>query len=100
MKAQTSLGSQPQYRPQAYCAQIGPAMSAANVQIGNANACTRYATWSMAADDAMRHRKPDRSASAVFASARDLTRKRADAAAPTRKAEPAMIAPSTWMTSQ
>src|SRR4029453_15957644 len=35
-----SLGSQAQYRPQDASAQIGPAISAPNVQIGNANACS------------------------------------------------------------
>src|SRR6185369_5353461 len=40
MKDQTSLGSQPQYRPQADSAQIAPQMMA-KVQIGNANACSR-----------------------------------------------------------
>src|SRR5688572_25192380 len=40
MNDHTSLGSQPQYRPQADSAQIAPQMIA-NVQIGNANACRR-----------------------------------------------------------
>src|SRR5262245_13042785 len=40
MNDQTSLGSQPQYRPHADSAQIAPQMMA-NVQIGNANLCSR-----------------------------------------------------------
>src|SRR5215831_5098471 len=40
MNDHTSLGSQPQYRPQADSAQIAPQMMA-NVQIGNANLCSR-----------------------------------------------------------
>src|SRR5215467_9684891 len=40
MNDQTSLGSQPQYRPQADSAQIAPQMMA-NVQIGKANLCSR-----------------------------------------------------------
>src|SRR5215469_17406755 len=40
MNDQVSLGSQPQYRPQADSAQIAPQMIA-KVQIGNANACSR-----------------------------------------------------------
>ena len=45
MNDQVSLGSQPQYRPQAASAQIAPAMIA-KVQIGNANAITAYAARS------------------------------------------------------
>ena len=40
MKAQVSVGSQPQYRPQAWSAQIAPAMMP-KVQIGNANTTVR-----------------------------------------------------------
>ena len=40
MNAQVSVGSQPQYRPHAWSAQIAPAMMP-NVQIGNANITVR-----------------------------------------------------------
>ena len=40
MNDQVSLGSQPQYRPQAASAQIAPQITA-SVQIGKANACSR-----------------------------------------------------------
>src|SRR5712691_2891430 len=48
MNDHVSFGSQPQYRPHASCAQIAPAITA-NVQIGNANAITRYAIRSSVA---------------------------------------------------
>src|SRR5215467_11755990 len=47
MNAHVSLGSQPQYRPQAWSAQIAPAMTA-NVQIGNAKITVRYESRSRA----------------------------------------------------
>ena len=40
MKAQVSTGSQPQYRPQAWSAQIAPQMMP-NVQIGKPNTTVR-----------------------------------------------------------
>src|SRR3954452_11501965 len=45
MNAQVSLGSQPQYRPQALSAQTAPAMTA-NVQTGNPKTAVRCATRS------------------------------------------------------
>src|SRR2546421_296986 len=53
MNDQVSLGSQPQYRPQAASAQIEPQMTA-SVQIGNANACTRNVSRSRPAAAGMR----------------------------------------------
>ena len=58
MNAQTSLGSQPQYRPHAASAQIGPAISAPNVQIGNANACRRKVSRSREGAAGMRAARP------------------------------------------
>src|ERR1700741_1856059 len=57
MNAQVSFGSQPQYRPHAWCAQIAPAMTA-NVQIGNANWIVRYASVSKVAELGKRDKKP------------------------------------------
>src|ERR687896_472725 len=45
MNAQVSLGSQPQYRPQALSAQMAPAMTA-KVQIGKPKTAVRWATRS------------------------------------------------------
>ncbi len=50
MNDQVSLGSQPQYRPQADSAQMAPAMIA-KVQIGKAKAITAYVTRSSAGAD-------------------------------------------------
>src|ERR687887_2098224 len=61
MKDQVSLGSQPQYRPQASWAQIAPAITA-KVQIGKANAIARYAIRSRIAAEG---RIPRRGAAAT-----------------------------------
>src|SRR3954453_18205876 len=55
MKAQVSLGSQPQNRPQALSAQIAPAMTA-KVQIGKPKTAGRWATRSSAAAGGSRSR--------------------------------------------
>src|SRR6266545_3259327 len=53
MNAQVSLGSQPQYRPQAASAHIAPA-AMPNVHTGNPKATVRYATWSSSRDSGSR----------------------------------------------
>src|SRR5947208_117466 len=57
MNAHVSFGSQPQYRPHAWCAQIAPAMTA-NVQMGNANWIVRYASVSKVAALGNRAKNP------------------------------------------
>src|SRR5258708_37398096 len=57
MKDQVSLGSQPQYRPQAFSAQIAPAITA-KVHSGKMNAMTRYAVRSSVPEEGTRSSGP------------------------------------------
>src|SRR3954451_23605088 len=104
MKAQVSLGSQPQNRPQALSAQIAPAMTA-NVQIGKPNTAVRWAARSSAAAAGSRStiREPDvppEPPAATFASYRVRTRYRMLATPLTKKIPQPRIAVVTWMPSQ
>src|SRR5690349_12406935 len=98
MNAHVSFGSQPQYRPQAASAQIAPQMMA-NVQIGNAKACSRKVSRSN--PSAAGSRSPS-----VYGK-RDLpasypvrTNVSAAATKPTSRIPEAVIAAVTWIFSQ
>src|SRR4051812_44812390 len=98
MKAHTSLGSQPQYRPQADSAQMAPQMTA-KVQIGNVNACSRNVRRSRAAASPSLppreygNRRLPRSYPL-------LTRNSAAGTKPTRNRPDAEAAAVTWIFSQ
>src|SRR5689334_8333231 len=98
MKDQVSLGSQPQYRPQAASAQMAPQMMA-KVQIGNANACTRKVIRSSPSDGGSR--SPSENGKRVRpASYPARTRVSAAQAKPTSRIPEAVIAAVTWIFSQ
>src|SRR2546429_8562129 len=97
-KDQTSLGSQPQYRPHAASAQMAPQMMA-KVQIGKASACTRKVTRSSVS--AAGSRSPREYGKRVFPSSYPVrTRGIAAATKPTRKMPDAVIAAVTGIFSQ
>src|SRR4051812_46720798 len=99
MNAHTSLGSQPQYRPHDASAHNGPAISAPNVNSGNANACSRKVSRSRVAAGGTdrpnvygKRRRPR--------SYPSRTRNRAAGTEPSRKMPDEMITVETWMTNQ
>src|SRR4051794_26620339 len=99
MNAQTSFGSQPQYRPQDASAQIGPAISAPNVNSGNAKACIRNASRSNAG--AAGTCRPNVYGNLRFPwSYPSRTRNIAAGTAPIRKMPEARMIVETWMMNQ
>src|SRR5690606_16744935 len=98
MNAHTSLGSQPQYRPQDASAQIAPEMMA-NVQIGNANACSLKVSRS--SPSAAGTRAPSGYGNRLFPSSWPArTRYIAAVTNPVRNAPNATTAEPTWMKNQ
>src|SRR5215218_10984957 len=95
MNAHTSLGSQFQYDDHAWCAQMGPVISTANVHTGKPKACSRYETRSSTSGCGSRATYP-----VVLSEPRALTRYSADVMPPSVNAPVAMIAETTWMTNQ
>src|SRR6266540_2833825 len=104
MNAQVSLGSQPQYRPQAASAHIAPA-AMPNVHTGNPKATVRYATWSSSRDSGSREPRLTGNRivpapAATRRSYRSRIRYSTEATKLTRKVPVAVIAAVTWMASQ
>src|SRR6266545_931610 len=98
MKDHVSLGSQPQYRPQAASAQIAPQITA-NVQIGNASAWIRKVVRSR--PSASGSRPPSVYGNRTLPSSYPVrTRVSAAATNPTRKIPDAVTAAVTWIFSQ
>src|SRR6266567_139487 len=98
MKDQVSFGSQPQYRPQAFSAQIAPAITA-KVHSGKMNAMTRYAVRSSVPEDGTRSSGP-LSHGSLPSSALDLSKYRTVATVATPNAPVEITAAVTWMYSQ
>src|SRR5213078_2597705 len=104
MNDQVSLGSQPQYRPQAASAHIAPA-AMAKVHTGKPKATVRYATWSRIPDSGSREprlagNRTEVTPAAISRSYRSRIRYSTVATKLTRKMPVAVIAAVTWMASQ
>src|SRR5262245_4095961 len=98
MNDHTSLGSQPQYRPQADSAQIAPQMMA-NVQIGNVNLCRRKVSRSN--DSPAGSRSPRVYGKLRLPCSYPLrTRKSTAGTTPTRNRPDAVAAAETWIFNQ
>src|SRR5437867_3185360 len=99
MKSQVSLGSQPQYRPQAASAQIAPEIPA-NVQIGNANTWIRNVRRSRTSEAGIRAPRDTGKLRLPVRSQRRRIRNIAAGTKPTMNTPEEIEAAVTWMASQ
>src|ERR1700733_7473055 len=101
MNDQVSLGSQPQYRPHAWSAQMAPAMTP-NVQIGKPKTTARYVSLSSCDADGTRSSSALGSAlpAATRFRYRSVTRYMMPSTAATKKMPVARVIAVTWIDSQ